>query len=286
MNKSEQDKFVEKQGEEWSGVAVAWEKWDAWLDENMARCDELVLDRAKVAHGHSVLDLGSGTGYPALKAASIVKESGSVTGLDMAEEMLNVARRKADALDFKHVLFKKCDVSRLPFEDGSFDAVTSRFCLMFLPEPERAVNEVFRALKKGGSFAGVVWGAPDKNPGLTLAIGMLKKIMDVPAPDPSAPGLFSLAKPGDLKKMVSDAGFSDIKEEEIDIDWVYDSGQHFIDMLKDMAAPIKVMLEKLEPDQLAQYERKLIKAVEGYKVDGKMTLPGAALMVSGVKGEA
>ncbi|HEB71250.1 MAG TPA: class I SAM-dependent methyltransferase, partial [Nitrospirae bacterium] len=173
MDKSEQDKFVEKQGEEWSGVAHAWEKWDVWLDENMARCDELVLERAKVALGHNVLDLGSGTGYPALKAAAIVDVNGSVTGLDMAEEMLNVARRKAEALDLKHVSFKKCDVSRLPFEDGSFDAVTSRFCLMFLPEPAGTLNEVFRVLKKGGNFAGVVWGPPDKNPGLTLAIGML-----------------------------------------------------------------------------------------------------------------
>lgn len=286
MSGFDRDKFVEKQSEEWGGVAAAWEKWDAWLDENMAKCDELLLDRAKVAPGHSVLDLGSGTGYPALKAAAIVDVNGSVTGLDVAEEMLDVARRKADALDLKHVSFKKCDVGSLPFDDHSFDAVTSRFCLMFLPEPSETVNEVFRVLKKGASFAGVVWGPPDKNPGLTLSIGILKEFMDVPAPDPSAPGLFSLAKPGDLKNKVSAAGFSNVAEEEIHINWVYDSGQHFVDMLKDMAAPIKVMLEKLQPDQLDQYEKKLIAAVEGNKADGKVTLPGIALMVSGVKGEA
>lgn len=286
MNRSEQNRFVEKQSEEWGGVAAAWEKWDAWLDQNMVQCDELLLNRAKVAPGHSVLDLGSGTGHPALKAASIVETNGFITGLDVAEEMLDVARRKADALSLKHVSFKKCDVTSLPFDDHSFDAVTSRFCFMFLPDPEKAAGEVFRVLKKGASFAGAVWGPPDKNPGLTLAIKILKDFMDVPAQDPSLPGLFSLGKPGDFKDRVSAAGLSNVTEEEVHINWVYDSGQHFVDMLKDMAAPIKVMLETLEPDQLDQYEKKLIASVEGNRMDGKTTLPGLALMVSGVKGEA
>ena len=172
MNKSEHDRFVEKQSEEWGGVAAAWEKWDAWLDKNMAKCDEILLDRAKVAPGHNVLDLGSGTGYPALKAAAIVDANGHVTCLDIAEEMLAVARRKADALNLNHVTFKKCDVGSLPFDDHSFDAVTSRFCLMFLPDPASAVREVFRVIKKAATFAGVGCGPPDKNPGLPLAIGI------------------------------------------------------------------------------------------------------------------
>ena len=161
-----------------------------------------------------VLDLGSGTGYPALLGAQTVGPSGSVIGLDLAEQMLAVARRKATALGLANVTFRTGDVDALPFEANSFDAVTSRFCLMFLPEIPKAAAEIARVLRPGGWVAAAVWSSPEKNPSIGLSMEAIKKVVDLPPPDPTAPGIFRLAKPGDLAGMLQQAGLVDVMDQE------------------------------------------------------------------------
>jgi len=90
--------FVETQRQDWNRVSSAWEKWDAWLDISMGSCNRRLVERARLAPGHRVLDLGCGTGYPAIPAALRVGNTGHVTGVDLAEEMIEVAHRKAAAL--------------------------------------------------------------------------------------------------------------------------------------------------------------------------------------------
>lgn len=72
--------FVETQRKDWNRVSSAWEKWDAWLDAGFESCNRHLLDSAWLAPGHQVLDLGSGTGYPAIAAAQRVGAGGHVTG--------------------------------------------------------------------------------------------------------------------------------------------------------------------------------------------------------------
>jgi ubiquinone/menaquinone biosynthesis C-methylase UbiE len=103
-----------------------------------------------------VLDLGSGTGYPAILAAQAVGATGDVIGIDLAERMLAVARRKAASLGLTNVTFRTGDATTLPFQTASFDAVTSRFCLMFLPEIPKAVSEIARVLRPGAWLAAAV----------------------------------------------------------------------------------------------------------------------------------
>ncbi|MFO0765787.1 MAG: class I SAM-dependent methyltransferase [Nitrospiraceae bacterium] len=132
--------------------------------------------------GMQMLDLGSGTGYPALLAGQVVGPSGSVVGLDLAESMLSVATHKAAELGLRHVNFRTGDVSTLPFEDGAFDAVISHFCLMFLPDAPKAAKEIARVLAPGGYLAAAVWASPDKNPSIRIPMDILKTLVTLPAP--------------------------------------------------------------------------------------------------------
>src|SRR5262245_20474052 len=124
--------IVEGQRQDWNRVAGGWEKWDRFFDEQMAFLNHRLVADARIRSGMRVLDLGPGTGYPALLGAQTVGPSGGVIGLDLAEQMLDVARRKASTLGLANITFRASDVTSLPFDAGSFDAVTSRFCLMFL----------------------------------------------------------------------------------------------------------------------------------------------------------
>ena len=85
--------------------------------------------------------------------------SGSVSGLDLSESMLTVARETSPG-----VQFYQGSVIDLPFDDASFDVVTSSFMLMFVPDPEKALSEMLRVLRPGGRLAICVWEALTESP--------------------------------------------------------------------------------------------------------------------------
>ena len=149
MTPQNAQEFIEAQHQDWNRVASGWEKWDSIFEGQAGYLNHRLVADARLQRAYAVLDLGSGTGYPALLAAQTVGPSGSVTGIDLARDMLTVAERKAKRLGLTNVTFRTGDLTALPFETGSFDAVTSRYCLMFLPDIPNACAEIARVLKPG-----------------------------------------------------------------------------------------------------------------------------------------
>jgi len=135
---------IESQRQDWNRVAGGWEKWDPFFERQPVFLDHRLIADARVRPGMHVLDLGSGTGYPALLAAQTVGPSGTVVRIDLAEQMLVVARWNAPSLGLSNVTFRTGDLTTHPFGTASFDAVTSCFCLMLLPEIPRMISEVAR----------------------------------------------------------------------------------------------------------------------------------------------
>jgi ubiquinone/menaquinone biosynthesis C-methylase UbiE len=112
-----------------------------------------VVDAARVAAGDRVLDVGCGTGVLARAAADGVEADRKVSGLDLNEGMLAVARRLRPNIDWRHG-----DATDLPFADASYDVVVSQFALMYFPDRAAALREMVRVLRTGGRLAVAVWG--------------------------------------------------------------------------------------------------------------------------------
>jgi enediyne biosynthesis protein CalE5 len=274
---------VEGQRQDWNRVAGGWEKWDRFFDEQMAFLNHRLVADARIRLGLRVLDLGSGTGYPALLSAQTVGPKGHVIGLDLAEQMLAVARRKATALGLENVTFRTGDVSTLPFEANSFDAVTTRFCLMFLPEIPKVAAEIARVLRPGGWVAAAVWSALDKNPSIGLSMEAVKKVVDLPPPDPMAPGIFRLAKPGDLAGMLQQAGLIDVTDQEFLAEWSYASAEEYYTSLLDIAAPIQNLMATLTTLQVQEVRRLITQSASQYQRDNRITFPLAVRIVAARK---
>ncbi len=274
---------IEGQRQDWNRVAGGWEKWDRFFDEQMAFLNHRLVADARLRSGLRVLDLGSGTGYPALLAAQTVGPSGSVIGIDLADRMLDVARRKASSLALTNVTFRTGDATSLPFETGSFDAVTSRFCLMFLPEIPRAAAEIARILKPGGWLAAAVWSAPDKNPSIRLSMEAIKQVVELPTPDPAAPGIFRLAKAGDLSGMLQQAGLTDMTEHEFLAEWSYASAEEYYTSLTEIAAPVQNLMATLSADQTQDVKQRILQAATQYRRGGRIVFPIAVRMVAARK---
>jgi ubiquinone/menaquinone biosynthesis C-methylase UbiE len=122
-----------------------------------------VADAADIAAGDRVLDVGCGTGVLARAAADRAGADGHVTGLDLNEGMLAVARRLRPEIDWR-----QGDASRLPFADSTYDVVVSQFALMYFPDRIAALGEMARVLRPGGRLVIAVWGPFERATGYVI----------------------------------------------------------------------------------------------------------------------
>lgn len=166
---------------------------------------ERFLDAALVKDGDNVLEVGCGTGALTRRVIRRVGRQGRVTGLDLSDSMLCVAREICPQADFK-----QGDAMALPFDAGSFDAVVSQFMLMFVPEPIKAIREMWRVLKPGGALAVGVWEAIDRNPVYSALADIARRRID----DASSESLswpFALGADGRLVEIFAEAGVKDVQ---------------------------------------------------------------------------
>ena len=126
--------------------------WDRWGVATVAR--------VPVSSGDAVLDVCCGAGASALPAARAVGLTGSVLGLDLAEPLLALARRRAADLGLPNVSFRACDATAAGLENGSFHAVVCVFGVFFAADMPAFVGELWRLVRPGGTLAITTWG-PD-----------------------------------------------------------------------------------------------------------------------------
>jgi len=107
---------------------------------------------AEIKAGNHVLDLGSGAGNDCFVARTIVGETGSVTGLDFTDAMLEKAKKNLEKTGFKNIDFVKGDIEAMPLNDNKFDVVISNCVLNLVPDKQKAFSEIFRVLKPEGHF--------------------------------------------------------------------------------------------------------------------------------------
>ena len=116
------------------------------------------VERLRLAAGERVLDVCCGSGASAIPAAEIVGPTGSVIGVDLAENLLALARSKAEKQGLTNIQFRVGDMTQLPFDDESFDVVVCVFGIFFVPDMEAALRELKRVLRSGGKVAITTWG--------------------------------------------------------------------------------------------------------------------------------
>src|ERR1700730_5069593 len=137
----------------WRTSAPFWEKYREIIGQMFAPVTQALVEHGLIGSGHAVLDIATGPGEPALTVAGLVGPAGKVFGIDAVPEMVAAARRAADHLGFGNAQFDVAFADHVPFAADTFDAVVSRFGVMFFPSPVDAVREMLRVLKPGRKLA-------------------------------------------------------------------------------------------------------------------------------------
>ena len=198
--------YEELEAAGWGGAGKA-EAYDAFLGQVTARAADALLDAAGAGRGSRLLDVATGPGYVAGRAAA---RGAIATGIDASEEMLALARRRLPGVDLR-----RADVERLPFPDGAFDAVVGGFVVNHLPRPEAAAAELVRVLAPGGRLALSMWDAPERSPLFGLVLLALEDA-GLPPPDTGGgPPQFRFSSDAELGRLLAGAGLGDVRVETL-----------------------------------------------------------------------
>lgn len=166
---------------------------------------ERLLAAARPRPGERVLDVGTGTGIVARRAAPRVGPAGLVAGLDVSADMLNVARETASREDLAITWYEGL-AEHLPFPEGGFDLVLCQYALMFFGDTSAALGEMRRVLAPGGRVALSVFQGIARHPfygSLEQAIARRLGVSTVAA-------IFALGEADALAESLAKAGFRDV----------------------------------------------------------------------------
>jgi SAM-dependent methyltransferase len=191
--------------------------------------------------------------------------------------MVAVARRRAEQAGLRNIECREADAEQLPFPDQTFDAVTCAYALMFCPDMDRAVAEVHRVLKPGGRAAFVVWDEPSKSPFVTAAGQSVAKFFPPAPPNPNAPGVFRLAEPGRLERLLRDGGFIEVAVESRPMTLECASADEYWRMFTDHAAGVKAKIAQLSAADTAALVAAVTAAVTPYLDGGRLRLVATPL---------
>lgn len=196
-----------------------WRIYDATERRLTASVSERMLDLARLAPGMRVLDLATGRGEPAVRAAQRVAPNGTVFGVDMDEGVLRLARERATREGVSNLELRAANAATLDgLPRSHFDVTLSRWGLMYFDAPVAALAAARSAMRPGGTLVAALWAEPDRVPYVTLPRLVLARFAPVPAIDPEAPGPFRFADLGRITRDFRAAGFAVAHVEERVVD--------------------------------------------------------------------
>ena len=205
------------QQEFWRDVAgPAWVEMQSQMDALMQPVLDLVLDNAALTPGARILDIGCGTGTSVAQAADVVGTDGHVTGVDISDTMLALAKEQLGCRT--NTTLTLADAQRHEFAPDSFDTLISRFGVMFFEDSTAAFANMANGLVAGGTMTFATWGPAPDNPFFMYPAMSAKDVLGpMPKIDRTLPGPFAFENTARVIAMMKAAGLVDITADTVDL---------------------------------------------------------------------
>lgn len=273
----------EAQNEHWNeNAGPTWVELQEPLDAQLRPIAERLVAALKPKGGEAIVDVGCGCGATTRAIADAVGDTGRVLGLDLSRPMLERARQSAAGRSNVH--FVNADAAEHRF-DESFDALASRFGVMFFSDPARAFSNLVSALKPGGRVSFATWQSIDRNPWMMIPLGAVAPHVELTLPaDPDAPGPFSLASEERTSGLLAAAGLRDVRHDPLEGEFALGGPQSLRDAVQFLirVGPVGHAMRE-NPDQAAVVTEALEKALAPFASDQGVVMRYAAWSVSGTK---
>jgi SAM-dependent methyltransferase len=245
----------------WGGA-----EWNR-LAERLAPVHATLVDRLAPRPGERWLDVGTGNGAVALRAA---RAGADVTGLDLSEALLEEARKRAHDAGLT-VRFDLGDAQRLPYGEASFDVVSSSFGVIFAPDAVAAAGELARVVRPGGRLGLTAWRPNER----------MKEISERFAGRAPAADISRWGRDGGVEALLDDAFSLDVSEHV----WRLEAGspEELWDFMSTAAPPTKALLDVLDADGRRGYREAMLRYWDDFRTEDGVSEPAPYLLVLGTR---
>jgi ubiquinone/menaquinone biosynthesis C-methylase UbiE len=234
------------------------------IAERFAPIHDALVSALAPRHGERFLDVATGTGEVALRAA---RAGAAVSALDLAPALLEQGRAKA-ATEGLAIDWIEGNANELPYDAGSFDAVASNFGVIFAPDPDVAAAELGRVCARGGRLGITAWLPAE---GLH---NIYSRFVD-DAADPT-------------ERWGTREGVSELLQASFELEieervWRLEgeSPDAVWDLMSSGAPPVKALVDALEPRRRDEFRAEMIEYWEGFRTNGAVSEPRRYLLVLG-----
>jgi ubiquinone/menaquinone biosynthesis C-methylase UbiE len=263
----------------WDSMAKGWDARHAYFEESARPVVDVMLERLAPHSGDVVVELAAGTGVVGFAASPLVGPGGRVIVSDFAPAMVDVATRLAKSLALENVECRVLDAQHLDLSDECADGVLCRWGYMLMPDLPAALRETRRILRPGGRLSCAVFGDPAENPWATLPMRVLRERGHVGPPQEGAPGILALADRDRLRALLTDAGFGDLRLDDVRFSWRFGSMEEYWSFLTDAAGAIATVIAGLDDTEQRSVRDGLSALVAPYGSDG-IDLPALVVVAS------
>jgi len=186
-----------------------------------------LVELARIPGGARVLDVATGKGAILVPAVEAAGPRGSVTGIDIAEAMVQEAAEEIGRLGLENAEVLQMDAEDLPFPGASFDCVLCGFAIFFFPRLDRALSEMRRVLRPGGRIAVSTWDSSFDEQWRwfdeLVEAHLPAEVETSQTPESRSPSPPVLDSPEGLEEVMKTAGFTDIQVVSETAEFVYAS---------------------------------------------------------------
>lgn len=262
-----------------TGLVEFWRRYDAVEARLTAPLSERMLDLAGLRPGMRVLDLATGRGEPAVRAARRVEPGGRVVGIELSGPMLRMARARADREGVSNLDLRAANAEvpgDLPRDH--FHVVTVRWGLMYMASPLAALVNAHGALLPQGILVAALWAEPERVPYYALPRRLLDRDRRLPPFDPEAPGTFRYADLDRVHRDFERAGFTIEHVEEMEVSvFEAESATEMVAWVRSLG--LGELLNHLPGEDQRAWESALQLELERIRTDGTIRLGGVTRIV-------
>jgi SAM-dependent methyltransferase len=247
------------------------EVWSGGMYERLAArfgpVHDQLVDLLRIGEGDRVLDIATGTGEVAVRAAA---RGAQVTGIDVAEPVLEKARRRADEAGAV-VTLDLGDIEYLPYEDACFDVLVSNFGLIFAPDHANVAAELARVACPGGRLGFTAW---KPNPKLG---DLYRRFTEDPIEGREA---YEWGREDHVVDMLGDDFELEFEDGTLWLEAA--SGEEIWSLFSETAPPVRSLIRRLDAAGVEAFHRAFVELYEGYRTEeGGVRAPRRYLLVLG-----
>lgn len=265
---------------------TAGPKWVAlqnFLDSQIRPLGLAAMERARLAEGEQVIDVGCGCGDTSLEIGRRVGSKGAVMGIDISTPMLERAQAMARDARLSNATFANADAQTASLPQKRFDLLFSRFGVMFFIDPAAAFANLRSAMKPGGRLTFVCWRTISDNPWVMVPLmAAMQHLPPLTPPAPGAPGPFAFAEKEHVENVLTRAGWTDVQLERLDQSLgigVGSSLEQTVDFLMQMG-PTANMVRDASPEVRGRVAAAMLEAVRPFDTPEGLRLSGSVWIVT------